>query len=829
MEFGDFAPPVRGEAKSGSPIPRSMSGDVPPKARWPAGLKAGAVSGALLLPPLLVLAWLHLLRILYGSVFPWTLFGAVSVLLVIAGLVAGFFSGGLAGLLLSALPERWIRRRAGAIPGLAAGAALTLLAGSRAWGPLPLAPYLLGGGAAWGLLAVRLRERWKERSGRVVFPVLMAAAAVLLFAAASALPWPGVEGPEGEFFGPSPVATATGDGGLAAGFTREGTLAILAWPGPGGNDQVAYRTTSPDLPRMGAQEEMGAFPLLRLSTPSGPVATRLDEPGWNSTPGYRAPDSPVVRTRSVHASLGLEVVQEDLVVPGRDVLLRRLQVSRLPGSPVSAALLEYHANFNPTTSRVDSFPVADWLLDKGLPEEVRCDASGVLHTTRGMGVAVAWAAEPPATYRCFTESDGRAVAGVPLDLSNGSANATVAFAVAADPEAARALLDGALRQPFEEHRARAEAEARAWLSKAPMPNTSDARILEVAQRSLLSIRTAADRQTGAIVASISRQPPYYVDWPRDGAFIGHALDRAGHPEMAEAHDLFYARVQRASGTWSMAYYTDGREGAPIPFEIDETGLALWTLEDHYRFTRNRTYLREVYPAMARGADFLAGWRDPWNGLPAPANEDDYVQFTQGLQGSVTVYAGLRAAAEAGRELGDDPARVLAWQRRADELRNATLQQFWNGRDFGGGHGAGSWFLWPAGMLPPNDSRAAAQAEEVWGSVESRMNRSVPWGMYEDKGPPALAYAWRDDSAKMERVRSIVRWLAHDAADPDTGHFGELRLLPPGGARWVNRVAMPHVWTHALFYISALDAFGERMSNLSRVPVQEPGFLDPLPR
>lgn len=783
-----------------------MDAEAPPRARWRASLKAGAVAGALVLPPLLVLVWLHLLDLLYGSAPPGTLLGAVSALLAITGLLTGILAGGLAGLLLVAVPG-WLlpRRNRGPLLGLAIGAGLTLLAGSRAWGPLPLAPYLLGGGAAWGVLAGALQERWRGRAGRVVFPALMIAAAALLLAAVSALPG---NGPETEFFGPSPAVTTTGDGGLAAGFTREGTLALLAWPGPGGNDQMAYRTTSASLPRMGAQPEMGAFPVLNLSTSSGPVTTRLDEPGWNSTPGYRAPDSPVVRTRSIHGSLGIEVVQEDVVVPGRDLLLRHLRISRFPGSPVTAAALEYHANFNPTTRRVESFPVADWLLDQGLPEEVRCDAAGVLHTTRGMGVAVAWAADPPGAHRCFAEPDGRAVAEIPTDLSNGSADVTVAFAVAADPAAARALLGDGRGRPYEEHRDRVEADARAWLAMAPMPNTTDTRIVEVARRSLLAIRTAADRATGAIVASVSRQPPYYVDWPRDGVFIGHALDRAGHPEMAEQHNRFYARVQRASGTWSMAYYTGGAEGAPIPFEIDETGLALWGLWDHYGFTRNRTYLRQVYPAMARGADFLAGWRDPWNGLQAHANEDDYVQFTQGLQGSVTVYAGLRAVVEAGNELGEDPARVREWQQRADELRDATLRQFWNGRDFGGDHGAGSWFLWPAEMLPPGDPRTAAQAEGVWASIQSRMSRNVPWGMYEAKGPPALAYVWSGDPAKMQRVRSIVSWLAHDVADPGTGHFGEQHLLRADGT-WENRIAMPHAWTHALFYLSALDAFGER--------------------
>lgn len=781
-----------------------------PAGGWRADLKAGSIAGMLVAPTVLEVACLHLLGLFYGGAAPGTLLLLGSLVATVGGLLVGLFAGGLAGLLFGPVSRRLPGSGAsrGLLFGLAVGGVLTALSGSRAWGPWPLAPYLLGGGAAWGFLTGVLRNRWRKRAGWAL-PALVAVAAVLLAVAGLAVPRPGSEYSL-DLLGPSPVATAAGDGGLAAGLTREGTLAVLAWPGPGGNDQMAYRTASAALPRMGAGPEMGAFAVLRLSTTGGPVTTRLDERGWNSTPGYRAPGSPVVRTRSVNPGLGVEVVQEDAVVPGHDVLLRNLRVSLLPGSPVTAATLDYHANFNPTTARVESLPVADWLLDRGLPEEVRCGDGGVVHTTRGMEVAVAWTVEPRAAFHCVSDGDGRAVAELPLDLSP-SAEATVVISVASTPDQAVELWNGLLPLNFSAYRDLAEASARQWLASAPLPNTTDPRVVEVAMRSLLSLRTAADRATGSIVASISRQPPYYVDWSRDGVFIDHALDRAGHPEMVDAHHRFYARVQRSSGTWSMAYYTSGAEGAPIPFEIDETGLALWGLWDHYGFTRNRTYLQAVYPAMARGADFLAWWRDPFNGLQAHANEDDYLVFTQGLQGAVATYAGLEAAARAGEAAGEVPARVRMWRERAGELREAALRVLWNGHDFGGDHGAGAWFLWPARMLPPDDPRAGAQAEQVWASIESRMNRTVRWGMYEAKGGPALAYAWSGDAGKMERVREVVRWLARDVADPDTGHFGELHLLEngPGGPRWVNHIAMPHAWTHALFYISALDASGER--------------------
>ncbi len=135
---------------------------------------------------------------------------------------------------------------------------------------------------------------------------------------------------------------------------------------------------------------------------------------------------------------------------------------------------------------------------------------------------------------------------------------------------------------------------RDWVSKARLPDTEDEKIIAFSKRALISIKTAMDRDTGAIVASVSTQPPYNLDWPRDGAFINAALDIAGYVDMATLHNNFYIDVQRKNpqftllvgsrinleGTFEMNYYADGMPGGPIFFEIDETGLAVWTLWNH---------------------------------------------------------------------------------------------------------------------------------------------------------------------------------------------------------------------------------------------------------
>src|SRR5207248_1101372 len=124
------------------------------------------------------------------------------------------------------------------------------------------------------------------------------------------------------------------------------------------------------------------------------------------------------------------------------------------------------------------------------------------------------------------------------------------------------------------------------------------------------------------------------------------------------------------------------------------------------------YLARVWPTVKRAADFLASWRDPGSGLVWPANEDDNLAFTQGLQGAGTVFGALRAASMMARALGDE-ASAAAWIARAAELRRAALTQLYLpdagflDQPLGPGviipaslnGGASSWLAWPEHFLP----------------------------------------------------------------------------------------------------------------------------------
>lgn len=439
-----------------------------------------------------------------------------------------------------------------------------------------------------------------------------------------------------------------------------------------------------------------------------------------------------------------------------------------------------------------------------------------------------------------------------LRFRHGRARSTLYLAIAGTRDAANALLAEARRGDPDAQRAEAEQWWRSFLAPMTLPDTDDPRILAFAKRAIASLRTAADRASGAIVASVTTQSPYGEDWPRDGAFVDHALDRAGYHDLVEAHDRFYARVQRKepgpwsllysfgpcdpgaptypecvpAGTFEMNYYADPEAAVPggfYSFEVDEAGLGLWTLWDHVAFIddpeRRAAYLADVCPAIARGAASLAECRDPLTGLQCFANEDDNLPLTQTLQGATTVYLALRSAVAAADACGFAPADAAAWAARADELRTAALATFVVPDP--PAHLAGPrapWALWPSELIPPDDPLAATHAAWLAERVASLYDRTKLRTGYDVESVLVRAVQARaaGDALALAGLQEEVRFFVDQLTTPDTLHMAEFAVrvqadLDGDGTApdYLQANAVPHVWEQSYLYLAALEAFGER--------------------
>jgi hypothetical protein len=440
-----------------------------------------------------------------------------------------------------------------------------------------------------------------------------------------------------------------------------------------------------------------------------------------------------------------------------------------------------------------------------------------------------------------------------LRFRHARATATFDVAIGATRDEAYGLLREARAGDPAAQRAATETWWADWLAPAHLPDTTDPQVTAFAQRSLIVMRTATDNSSGAIVASINTQGPYGEDWVRDGSFINHALDLAGYRDIVSRHERFYARVQRKApaswsplfsfpacdsahpvypdcvpaGTYETNYYADPNDtvpGNPISFEIDEAGLGVWTMWDHYQFltdpAEQATYVADICPSIELGAVNLAACKDGVTKLQCAANEDDSIPLTQGLQGAETVLLALQSAVAAAGPCGFDAGEVAGWQTRAAELAQAIRDHFFVATPPAHFEGARpGWLLWPVAFFAPGDAAAlshAAWLEQV--AIDPIVQRTALTGGYDVESLVARAELFRalGDGASLAAAQDQVRFFVKELTTPGTLHLSEFyarvqRDLNGDGISpdYLPENDIPHVWEHAYLYTAAMVAFGSR--------------------
>jgi hypothetical protein len=464
------------------------------------------------------------------------------------------------------------------------------------------------------------------------------------------------------------------------------------------------------------------------------------------------------------------------------------------------------------------------------------------------------------------QTNGALVA--PLTFTDNTAEGTALFAFGTTVADARATLAMGQATPASARQSAAEQTSHEALASALLPDASlGARTVAVAQRALVNINVARDRAKGAIVASVNHQPPYYLDWPRDGSFLMHALDVAGVLAWPTTRAEWYTGLERQklvpfsliSGpsptdpdtgrmgfpayAWEMNYYADGTIGGPIRFEIDNTALHLWAVTVHAAALapqERQAFIQAVWPTFRSALDLLIRWKNAKTGLPAPANEDDQLALTSTLHGATAVYAAVVAGARLANYIGDTETAGSALMRSV-ELHKAILANYYDAKtglfidgttgDSGTTSNAGSttrgdtaWLVWPARVLSPDDPRQEAQLVHDMTGVLEDVRGETEGAAYDMKTVVAAALLGKDGGSR-DMAREAVTRLA-DIATPDTLHFGEVFVTVPsadGGApTFSERVATPHVWEGTLFYLSAMA-----LSNPARFDPEISAFQLPL--
>lgn len=684
-----------------------------------------------------------------------------------------------------------------------------------------------------------------------------------------------------EIYGPTDIGATLANKRLSVAVNAEGTLSVLRWPTRSYSEQLKYFTIDRDEPRLGLNPNEGAFSglVLRLKDDSKQLMWLRD---LAARQRYASHDSDTVRTRYRSAELGLRLEVADIVPRSGDSLLRRHILRLKRTSPVARARLVTFANLNPTTERLPLVPVADWCKEVRGADQASYDegADAIVWRAsdfdqvagRQRSVAIAMGTDRRSRQHhigadSYTEfpgtqagpqsafddaADGRLSgngSGGPTELDSALLSrlrparpVTQIFSFGRSDVEATAELEEARSLSARREVRRKRRYYLRWTRDAPLPAEAPPALERLARRSLVSLNQAIEHKAApggdgiAVVASLSTQSPYYVDWIRDGAFFNEALDIAGHPRLVERHNRFYVETQHTleegappgtplttcasptpDGNWFMTNWIDGGDAGTFPWEIDETGFGLWALYRHAQFLegeKRTAYLEEVYPALRRTAEFLVAFRDPLTKLPpGMACEDDNPPTPDPatMHSSGPVLLAMRSAERAARELGRtvDAERYAARVAELEQAIDSTYNV--DGGAWTGGFGDGGWALWPVRVKPYAHPRSQRQGEVAWQRVKPSFQAPdgpKVRGQYEVKALHGLAHLYRATNPElMGRVKRGLRWISEvQAAYQGTGILGESWYVRDGEV--ISVVAQPHVWEQALVYLAALKAYGK---------------------
>jgi len=239
------------------------------------------------------------------------------------------------------------------------------------------------------------------------------------------------------------------------------------------------------------------------------------------------------------------------------------------------------------------------------------------------------------------------------------------------------------------------ADPRSRLDRQGFLDPLPPRVRQLFRRSLLIMRTQIDNG-GAILAANdtdimkTNRAHYSYMWPRDGALVTHALDRAGYGELSHRFFEFCRRaLPKGRAALMHKYAPDGSvgsswhaflapDGTPeLPLQEDETALPIWALWHHHERHGEFEFIEEMWRTFASPcADFLLAYRDERTGLPHPSW--DLWEERRGVHTYTlcAVIAALRAAANFARLFGDAPGQA-SYAAGADSFLAAMKTHLWS--------------------------------------------------------------------------------------------------------------------------------------------------------
>ncbi len=682
-----------------------------------------------------------------------------------------------------------------------------------------------------------------------------------------------------------PRSLMLGNGSLLATFDGRLQLRDLYFPYVGKEDHTTF----------GKVHRIGAFV-------EGRGFAWFDDPSWTIEPGYKL-ETLVGHSTLRNDHLGIAMDVEDAVHPVHNVLVRRFVVRSTDNERKLVKLFFHHdlyiygdkqkdtAFYEPYTNSVIHYRDARYFLiggDTSAPEECIVGHRGsafdsVLHSkSKLQSCGISSFTVGKSNYRglegTWRDAEDGQLSGHPIE--QGSVDSTVGIHSIIEPgqeavvtlwlcvgkslEDVIHLQEKVVDDTPERLLRNATNYWKSWVNKRRIDFGSlDQKTIELYKRSLLQVRLHADNEGGILAAAdadimaFNRDTYTYV-WPRDGAFICAALDRAGYGEVSHRFFEFCIRAQTPDGYMLHKYNPDGsvgsswhawyKNGEPqLPIQEDETALVLYAMQKHFEQDQDFEFLQRLYESFGKkAAEFLCAFREESTGLPLPSYdpwEEQRGIFTYTVS---TVIAGLHAAAQMAQMLGHH-RHSEHYQTVADEMKQALHFHLYDEQkqrflkkivrkdgqtiERDATPDASITAIWKLGVLPPEDPRVVSTMDALDAALTVR-TAVGGWARYTNDtyhfpgtptadatgNPWVITTLWkaqwviarartRDD---LKQARDLINWVVNCATT--TGILPEQRDAYSGAPLSVA----PLTWSHATF-IETVLLYVDREQKLSSSP------------
>lgn len=424
------------------------------------------------------------------------------------------------------------------------------------------------------------------------------------------------------------------------------------------------------------------------------------------------PDALVTDVAATHPRRPLELRFNDVIDYEKNILLRRVRVRNLSTRPLAPRLF-FHTDLNALENEIGDTVFFDpknaCLVHYKGPRYfmMSCATEATLGVTRyatgtkrHRGLEGTWRDAEDGELGGSPISQGAvdSVIGLHLDIPpGGEATCHYWMAVGESYRQVEELHEEITRTGPERLLERNIDYWRHWVSAGAEDfSLLPPKLVECYRRSLLILRTQTDNGGAVIAANDTdirqfNQDTYSYMWPRDGAIVAQALDRAGYGSLSKrflefctqkaVNYNYSASILAETGFLMHKYNPDGSVGSSwqpwlegeemsFPIQEDETALVVWAIWNHYRIHRDIEAIRPFYsPFVERAGDFLLNFRDGRTGLPLPSY--DLWEERRGVftYTTATVIGGLEAAAGLA-ELFDEKEKARAYLTGAQEVRDA---------------------------------------------------------------------------------------------------------------------------------------------------------------